>query len=98
MCTDYQFERLITTYNNYCKKVAELDAIKKELAADIMAELDARGEDSYNGVRLITEQLRETVTKDGKQALKDMYSGDIDRYIKVSYMRFVDSRKTKKIG
>lgn len=97
MCTDKELRQKIITYNNYSIQVSELEKIKKAIQAEIIAECDARGTDNFEGYKLITERLTETATKEGKQALKTLYPETIDKYISVSYSRFINGRNAKKI-
>ena len=84
-------------FNDISNEYARLEKEKKALAEMIISELDSRKTDTFDGYTLITERLSENATKEGKQALKNMFPDDIDTYIHVSYSRYINSRNAKKI-
>lgn len=95
--TNSELKKRIESYNAYSAKAKELEAIKKELQKEILEELDNRGTDTFEGYCLITERLTENATKEGKQALKEMFAETIDKYINVSLSRFINGRNAKKV-
>lgn len=96
MCTDRELKTLIDSYVSYHESIAKLDAIKKEIASEIIAEMETRKTDSFNGQKIITERLTENATKEGKAKLKELFSSDIDEYISVSYSKFINTKGAKK--
>ena len=98
MCTDKELRQAVIMYNDISNEYSRLEKEKKKIAEMIIAELDNRKTDSFDGFTLITERLSENATKAGKQALKDMFPDDIDNYIHVTYSRYINSRNAKKIG
>lgn len=105
MCTDIEYMKLIQEYNKTYSELSELVSKKDNLAKLILAEndkrnetADAKSQDRFMGVKVITERLNENATQAGKQVLKDLFPDHVDDYINVTLSRFVNSRALKKIG
>ena len=88
---------MIASYVNYSNHVAELEKIKREIAADIMQEMETRKTDIFEGKKIVTERLTENTTKAGKEKLKKLYPDTIDKYLSVSYSKYVNTANCKKI-
>lgn len=97
MCTDRELKRLIASYVNYSESIANLEKIKRELASEILQEMETRKTDTFEGKKIITERLNENATKAGKQALKELYPDTIDNYLNVSCSQFVNTKACKAI-
>lgn len=97
MCTDRELKEKIVMYSELHNELKKLVSLKDEIAKFIITELDNRNTDTFDGYKIITERLTEHATKEGKQALKDLFPDHVDDYISVSLSRFVNTANAKKI-
>lgn len=104
MCTDRELRQKLQDYLVLSAEYSRIEKLKKQLSADIVAEMDSRNKtadpeslDYFEGQKIITSRLQENATQEGKQYLKSVFSNDIDRYLKVSLSRYVNAAAAKKI-
>lgn len=96
MCTNETLKKHIRKYAEISDQIKKLEELKKAESVFILQEMETRNDNELDGIRIIMERLREDATKAGKEKLKDLFREDIDKYISVSYSRFVDTRNCKK--
>ena len=97
MCTNEEMKVKLSMYMDVSEEIKKMEAVKKQLAAFILDEMEARKTDSFQDVKIITERLTETATAAGRQALKNLYRENIDKYMSVSCSRFVNTRNVRKV-
>lgn len=104
MCTDRELRQKLQDYIAVSAEYSRIEKLKKQLSAEIVAEIDSRNKtadpkslDYFEGQKIITSRLQENATKEGKQYLKSVFHNDIDKYLKVSLSRYVNTAAAKKI-
>lgn len=97
MCTNQELKSKIAIYCNVQQELKKLEDLKKELSREIISEMEIRKTDTFEDVKIISERLTETATAAGKQELKKLFSSDIDKYISISYSKYLNTRALKKI-
>ena len=104
MCTDRELRQKLQDYLLLSAEYSRIEKLKKQLSAEIVAEMDSRNLtadpeslDYFEGQKIITSRLQENATQEGKQYLKSVFNNDIDRYLKVSLSRYVNTAAAKKI-
>lgn len=96
MCTNETLKKHIRKYAELASKISELEKLKKIESQFIVQEMDNRKTDTFDDLKLINERLSENVTKDGKQELKKLYPETIEKFITVSYSKYVNTANAKK--